>query len=300
MTKIIITGATGFLGSYITKMLLNEGYDVIALKRRKSNLRHLIEILDEIIFYDIEELDLSQPFEEHGPIEAVIHTATCYGRLGESATEIFEANTFFPLRLLEKAIAYNTQTFINTDTILERFLNAYALSKISFADWGRLLAESKQIRFMNVLLEHMYGPGDDSTKFTTWIVQNCLNDLTEISLTEGEQQRDFIYISDVVNAFSLLLRHSSEFSLGFHDIGLGSGTSVSLRKFVEKVHQLTSSTSQLNFGAYPYRKHEIMESHCDIELFKSIGWVNQTSLEEGLTLMIESEKTSLEDEDNIK
>ncbi len=60
----------------------------------------------------MEGLDLARPFQEHGKVDAMIHTATCYGRQEENATVVFEANTGFPLRLLEAA------TFFNTDTIL--------------------------------------------------------------------------------------------------------------------------------------------------------------------------------------
>jgi CDP-paratose synthetase len=293
LKTIILTGATGFLGSYLAKSFVSDGYKVIILKRRRSNLQRLTEIENKVVFYNLEELELSNPFREHGPISVVVHAATCYGRSGETAREIFDANTSFPLKLLEESLRHKVDTFINIDTILDPLLNAYALSKTNFTEWGKLLSESKEIRFMNIKLEHMYGPGDDAKKFTTWIVQRCLNNTPEIDLTLGEQQRDFIFISDVGDAMILLLKHTSKFSLGFHNVDLGSGISISLRDFVEKVHQLTSSKSKLNFGAYEYRKYEIMKSCSNIEQLKALGWKCHIDLNKGLQQMIEFENNSV-------
>src|SRR5207344_1577562 len=106
------------------------------------------------------------------PLDAVVHTATSYGRKGEKAVAVLEANTAFPLRLMESGISFGVKTFFNTDTSLNKYMNFYALSKKQFADWGRLLAGQKKIRFINIELEHFYGPGDDDSKFTASVIRS--------------------------------------------------------------------------------------------------------------------------------
>ena len=101
--KILLTGATGYLGSHLARAFVAEGHDVIALKRQTSKLHRLAGIEQQLYFYDVENLDLAKPFQEQGPIDVVVHTATSYGRAGESASEVFESNAAFPLRLLEMA-----------------------------------------------------------------------------------------------------------------------------------------------------------------------------------------------------
>jgi CDP-paratose synthetase len=287
---ILLTGATGFLGSNLAHKLVASGHRVLVLKRPSSNLDRLAAILPALSLYDIQGTDLSAPFKVHGKVDAVIHTATCYGRNGETTSEIFQANTAFPLRLLETATHFNTDTFFNTDTILYKYLNGYALSKNHFLEWGKLFAGSQKIRFANIRLEHMYGPGDDASKFTTHIIKSCLENVPELKLTPGEQKRDFIYIDDVIAGYEVLLEKTDNQADLFQEYDLGSGNAITIREFVETIHTLTGSTTRLNFGALPYRKNEIMNSEADIERLKSLGWRCQTNLSDGIGKTMRYEK----------
>ena len=81
--RILITGVTGFLGSYLAKRLLSVGYEVVALKRKSSPLRRVESISSNITFFDVEDLDYDDLFFKCGKINTIIHTATCYGRNNE-------------------------------------------------------------------------------------------------------------------------------------------------------------------------------------------------------------------------
>ncbi len=284
--KVLVTGATGYLGSHLVKALLEQDHRVIILKRSTSDTRRIAEVLPRLESYDVDRCELSLPFEEHGLIDAIMHTATAYGRRGESAQEIFETNTAFPLRLLEVATFFKTETFLNTDTILPRDLNVYALSKKQFAEWGKVYAEQGRIRFVNILLEHFYGPDDDDSKFTTWVIKSCLKNVPELKLTAGEQKRDFIYIDDVVDAYLFLMDNMRNFGVAYREIGLGSGTAVTIRQFVKLVHRFTGSSTKLHFGAIPYRPNEQMDIKADIHDLNELGWRPNTNLEQGLNRII--------------
>lgn len=276
--KILLTGATGFLGSHLARAFLAEGHDVVALKRQTSKLHRLEGTKEHLHFYDLEDLDLAKPFEEHAPIQAVVHTATCYGRTGQSVSEVFATNTAFPLLLLETAAFFKTDTFFNTDTVLNPYLNSYSLSKKQFSEWGMKLSLDQKIRFLNIRLEHMYGPGDDASKFTTWIMKQCVANVSEIKLTPGEQLRDFIYVDDVVSAYQLLLNQRNGLEAGFSSVDLGSGKPVSVKEFASLVCRLSHSKSKLNFGALPYRNDEIMHSSADLDLLAKLGWCPRVPL----------------------
>jgi CDP-paratose synthetase len=284
--KILITGVTGFLGSHLAKALLIAGYEVVAIKRKSSSLNRVEAISKDITFFDIEDIDIDNFFHVCSNINTIIHTATCYGRNNESVSEIFTANAEFPLRLLDAGNRAGVKVFVNTDTILDKYLNLYALSKNQLLQWGKFFAKHEKIRFVNIRLEHFYGPDDDPTKFTTYIINSCLNNIPELKLTQGDQKRDFIYIDDVVTAYIVLLENINHNNSAFVEYDLGSGHSVSIREFVETAHLITASKTHLSFGALPYREGEVMESAADISGLIKLGWQCHYDLTAGLKKVI--------------
>ena len=286
MQTILLTGATGYLGSQIANAFVCAKHRVAILTRKNSNLSRINSLLPNLQVFNLED-GLDKPFRILGKVHAVVHTATCYGRKGETPLAVFEANTVFPLRLLEIATNFGADSFFNTDTVLNEYINTYSLSKHQFAEWGKSFASEGAIKFINIQLEHFYGPGDDAQKFTSYVIRSCLNNLSEIKLTAGEQSRDFVHVDDVVRAYTCLVDKATKLDSGYHNCGVGSGQSVSLKEFVNKIHRLTNSRSKLMFGALPYRKYELLQSQADTSLLEEIGWNCQLSLEQGLEQTID-------------
>lgn len=290
---LLITGATGFLGSHLTRYFLKLGYHIGVLKRSFSKVDRLCDVLDQLTFYDIDKCDLSQPFLDLGEIDAIIHTATEYGRQSKSASFVANSNTFFPLLLIEEAIKNNVRIFINTDTYFNkgeipyRGLANYSLSKKHFLDWGKHFANSDRICFANICLEHLYGTHDDSSKFTTYVIQSCLKNVSHLDLTEGRQTRDYIYVDDAVDAFDKILNVSE--GSKYREYQLGTGKLTSVREFAENVRLLTNSNTILKFGARPYQDFEIMESKADNLNLLSLGWEHKFVLQQGLRKIINYE-----------
>ncbi len=287
--RIVLTGATGFLGSHLAAALVAQGFEVIGLKRRSSSLQRLVRILPQLTLVDVESADFDAIFRDYGKVDAIIHTATSYGRNNESVTEIFTANTEYPLRLLDAGSRAGVHAFMNTDTILDKYLNLYAFSKNQLLEWGRFFALHKKITFWNLRLEHFYGAGDDPTKFTAQIIDSCLSNEPEIQLTLGEQRRDFIYIDDVVAAYLLLLREIRGAPPALREFDVGSGTSISIREFVKLVKRLTFSSTELKFGALPYRDGEVMHSVANIEPLLTLGWRCNYDIEAGIRKLLGEE-----------
>jgi len=287
LPRVLLTGATGFLGSHLLEALLNKGYEVVILKRSSSNIYRIQDKIDSVISYDVDFQPLDLAFEEQ-QIDIVIHTAGQYGRDGCSITRMIESNVIFGVKLLDACQKYNVDTFVNTDTLLQPCVSNYSLSKRHFLDW--LKHCSDEVRIINLKLEHMYGIKDDNNKFVAWLLSQLKNNVAEIKLTPGVQKRDFIYVSDVVSAFLTVL-DKNETLPRFSEFEVGTGQSTSVREFVERMlyfYQKTNSKSQakLLFGAIPYRKGEVMSVNVNIESLKKIGWQSKVSIDEGLVRII--------------
>jgi nucleoside-diphosphate-sugar epimerase len=194
-----------------------------------------------------------------------------------------------PLRLLELGKKYKIKCFINTDTILDKGINYYTLSKSQFRQWLEIYAADNVC--INIELEHFYGPQDDDSKFVTNIVHKLLNKVDQIDLTEGKQKRSFIYIDDAVDAFIKIISHSGSLTKGFYNYQVGSGEKVTIREFVELAKKLTANNkTKLNFGAIPYRENEVMDPRLDFAKLIALGWRQDISLAGGLAKMIEIER----------
>ena len=180
----------------------------------------------------------------------IVHLACCYGRNGESESDMIQANLMLGITMLEASAKLGYPIyFINTDTCLPRNLNSYSLSKAQFVDWGKLLVNcvDSNLSFINVRLQQFYGPADNLSKLPSYIVHSCFKNVKDLELTTGSQLRDFIYIDDVLSAYLALIDNVENFK-SFTEVELGTGKSISVKEFVETVHRLTSSSTNLLFG----------------------------------------------------
>jgi len=284
---VLATGGTGFLGAHLVRRLAADGHDVILAKRSTSSTERLGELAGSLSSFDLDLVPLEDIFAARR-IDAVLHCATDYGRKETPASGVIDANLVLPLKLLELAVKSKTRVFINTDTILDKRVSVYALSKSQFCDW--LKHFSPQLIAINVALEHFFGPGDDATKFVSRMVSDSLAGVPRIALTPGLQKRDFIYIDDVVSAFAALIEHAAAMPNGYHPYEVGTGRKTTIRDFMSLVVRLSGNTgTKLDFEAIPYRENEVMDTNVDLRGLTALGWAPEVPLEEGLRRTIAAE-----------
>ena len=280
MNTILITGINGYLGSNIANNIASM-YKVVGLEHVDSSLNRV-----ESCGYKVYRSDGNIPNElfVENDIYAVIHTATVYGRNSESISSIAYANVFNPLELLEEAISHNCKLFVNTDTVLERFISTYSLTKRHFQEW--LYYRSNKIKAVNVQLEHFYGPGCSESNFIMSMIKRMENNEESIKLTPGEQLRDFVYISDVVSAYEVILSNMDQIDLNYSNFQVSTGVLISIKDLLVYIKGIIGSNTELIFGAKKYRNGELMASKSDSSSLKALGWDPKFTLEEGLAKML--------------
>ncbi len=289
MATILITGATGFLGSHLLEEILVKGYDVVVLKRSASNISRIEHLLPKVTTIDVNVDGIEAAFRNNA-IDIVIHTACDYGRSKSTTSAIVDTNLMFSLQILEQAAIHGVKTFINTGSLLPKNVNTYSLSKAQFEEWMKLF--SKSIQCVNIRLEHMYGVNDDDKKFVPWLIGKMLDGEDKIKLTSGEQLRDFIYIDDVVSVFTLILRKLEDLP-AMSEFDVFSGNLITVKEFILKLANEIEQTfgreivPRLEFGAIEYRENDVMVPEFNKQPLLDLGWKADIPVSMGIKRIVE-------------
>lgn len=281
--KILITGIGGYLGSQLANALIDE-HELAGTVRSGSKLDR-IHNQDKITFICVDKSDWSAQIKNFKP-DVVINTAALYGRKGELLSDLILSNVVFPQQILQ--CIDSDAVFINCGTSLPVSVSLYAMTKNQFVELAKEYCKSHSIQFVNLRLEHFFGANDDPSKFTTYVIEQCVANLP-LRLTDGTQQRDFIYIADLISAFKCILDSLNQLN-SFESIDIGSGTAIKVREFVELVAAVTATGSEIEFGAVPMRENELMYSCADTHKIEALGWHLNYKLQDAVADMINKER----------
>lgn len=284
---ILLTGATGFLGSHVLEGLIEKGFRVVILKRSFSDTWRICHLLDKVKVYDIDITPIEKPFTENG-IDVIFHAATNYGKENDHVCDIVTSNLMFPLSLLDLAVLYKVSAFVNIDTFYNSnysHVTSYALSKEQLKEWLPLY--SNKVQIINLKVQHLVGPKDSASKFVMWLIAQLFEGTRVLKLTSGEQKRDFIFVTDVVRA-GILILNSRKALNNYSELEAGTGELTSIREFVIKTRQAVAKVTGnepgafLDFGALQYRIGEFMDIEENIEGLTKLGWMPEVSLDEAI------------------
>lgn len=298
--KILLTGATGFLGSKILRRLIERKEQVVILKRSTSKLERIREWMSYCSAYDVDKNSIDTIFEKEKP-DVVIHCATTYGRTGKDVLQVVKTNLLFGLELLENAHRHGCLHFINTGTYNMKqichngrlkknaYMADYTLSKYQFDCWGEEFAVSGKLNFINMSLEHIFGEDDEEGKFVFMVERTCTANVESLELSDGMQLRDYIYSENVVDAYMCVLDNLSQLQ-GYQSFEVGMGEAVLLKEFVTTIKEVAQSNTKLEFGKRQRNANEPECSVADISSLKKLGWKPKLSRREGIEQMLLKDK----------
>lgn len=303
MTKILITGATGFVGSHLTEICVKKGYDVVAFDRYNPNYSlgwlENSQYKKDINFKFGDIRDYDSVLKTMKGCKVVFHLAALigipYSYLSPQA--YIKTNVEGTYNILESAKYLNTEQTIITSTsevygtakyvpIDEKHsLSAqspYSASKISADHLALSYFNSFKLPVKIIRPFNIYGPRQSSRAVIPSIIIQALNNKKEIRLGNIKPTRDFTYVTDTCDAF---LKVSKLRNFYGKVINVGSNNEYSIETITKKVLKKINSKAQIKVDNKRVRtkNSEVNRLVCsNKEIKKNTSWKPTTSIDEGL------------------
>jgi nucleoside-diphosphate-sugar epimerase len=278
--KIILTGASGYIGSQLNKILLSNDYQVIPLSHN-------------LPFEKIVAL-----FQEEKP-ELVIHLASLFipEHASSDVDALIQGNILFGTQILEAMRLSGTHAILNTGTSWQHYSedgttssSLYAATKTAFEQILRFYHSSEHISVLTLKIYDTYGPNDPRPKLIPKLLQMCCDQSgqTKLSLSKGEQLLNFVHIEDVLQAYLLAIEELKNKPCQFKNYFLRAPEEISLKNLISLVERLSKSRLNVDLGSRPYRKREVMKPWSQGDLLSN--WQPKRRLGEGLKELIDAHK----------
>ena len=312
MTKALVTGARGFIGSALCRRLIASDVEVHAVSRSPpadaqhwwcsvaGNMSHAARAtMIQWWNVDLVELEATRSLIRAIRPDATFHLASLVtgSRSLEMVLPIFQNNFMTAFNLLMAAAAENSAgrivlagSFEEPDEEDSVPCSPYAAAKWSASGYAQMFCALYQIPVVIAKMFMVYGPGQsDHTKLIPYVTTSLLRgDVPRLS--SGVRLVDWIYVDDVVDG---LIACAQTPGIDGRTVELGSGEMVSIREVVRQLSDLVVCTVDPQFGALPDRPFERVKKADIAESRKLIGWRPSTSLRTGLTRTVEWYKNEL-------
>jgi nucleoside-diphosphate-sugar epimerase len=294
--RILITGATGFLGACLARDRICAGHDVHLLARATSPNWRLAELEGQYVRHEADLRDADALCRAVAACRPdVIYHLAAYGAYPtqQDTTTILATNLLGTANLLEALASHDYRALVHTgssseyghklrpmrDNDLPEPRTPYAVGKAA----ATLLCRAEAMRGRPVATVRVfspYGPWDDPSRLVPYVMSCCARDEV-VRVTSGRQPRDFIYVDDCVN---LIVRTADCQEARGQILHAGSGQQQSVRDVVEAIVGVCGGDPEkIRFGDEPTRADEPEHWSASIERTTALtGWRPEVELREGL------------------
>ena len=260
--RIIIDGATGFIGANLSKYFLMKGHDVHTIIRPGSNNWRINKIRKEITAHSLDITERDATFNMIKKIlpDVFIHTAAYGGYHFETdRDEIFKANLFGTTNVLDASIASNVPFLINTGSSSEYGIKNkpmkesdninpetnYALSKALATEYC-LFRNNTSTKNVTLRLFSAYGYYEESHRLIPYVLYSAIK-RNKIYLNNPNNVRDYVFIEDVVSAYYSAVKMQKNITSG-SIFNVGTGKQLSTKDIVKTTEKIIGYELPVSFG----------------------------------------------------
>ncbi len=298
MKKILLTGASGYIGSHLLNRLLdNNQYSISVIVRQTTNPKFIEKYKSRINFYEYKGIEsLYNIMCDQENFDLIVHIAGFVkpGMKYEEVSSNIKGNVLLLSHLLESMRLCGISNIINTGSYWELGdknknvpKSVYAIYKKTNRNLIREYCDSFGFRAINLILYDIYGTNDERNKLIPFLIK--VGNKKEIPMTKGYQKLSFIYIDDVVDAYMLAIERflNAELNINNDTYYLHNNTLTSLRGLVSTIQELRRIVLNINWGDRQYNDFQIMTPYLPKDVLPK--WKPSTELKEGLKKLIENE-----------
>ena len=283
--KIILTGATGYIGKHLLKRL-SAKHDIFCIVRKSSDLSEIQPFIKHLIILNNYQ-NLYEEFSRIQP-DMVVHLAGMFR--GEHSIdnieEMLESNITFASILFDAAQQSGCSSFINTGSYWQNYngdtynpVNLYAATKQAFEDIILYYVKAKMCKAITLQIFDSFGPCDKRNKILN-IVSRLKNGDT-IQMSPGEQKLYFCYIDDIIDAYDCAIQSVRNMEPGiYYKYAIRDEKPYTLKQIIESYLRLSKKDIQILWGGRAYRQREIMEPDGIGKILP--GWSPKHNLDDGL------------------
>ncbi len=291
--KILVTGATGFIGHNLVKVLLDKDFEIHTIVRLDSNTSRIDNRAK--IFKFNEDIDNLTKYFNEEKFNGVIHLASLFLAVHttKDVSNLIRSNIGFGTLLLEASKISEVKWFINTGTFWQHYqkddynpVNLYAATKEAFEKIAEYYTQTSDLIFTTIKLNDTFGGNDTRDK-----VLNLWNKAVKtgkaLEMSPGEQVIDISYIEDIISAYEKLTNHlNSKEANEFKNktFAVKSGERVSLKELANIFEEATDTKLNIIWGAKQYREREVMVPWKDGKLIPN--WQPKYNLRQAIKKMI--------------
>lgn len=291
--RVLVTGASGFIGSHLCRALSKAGSEVHAVSRKPHAGEQPVRWWQG----DLADFDATRRLLAAIRPDVIFHlTGHAWGAPGlEHVLPTLRSDLTAAVNVLTVATELKTGRIILTASLEEPQssdpelvpASPYAAAKWASGAYARMFHKLYQTPATVVRIYMAYGPGQPDQKLIPYVIRSLLNEETP-KLSSGQRLIDWIYIDDVIDG--LLAAAQAKGTEG-RTIELGSGTLVSIREVVEELVRLSAPRVGPSFGALRSRPVEPVRAANIQDTYDRIGWRPLTPLAKGLELTVQWFKT---------